>query len=92
MTPGRAAALGLLFVNGPVAVFLLGLPVLVNSLYPDQPVLGAGSFLVGFVLAWLAWSFTAPRWRLWAHARVDDLRELQLQAQTLGIIWPPGSF
>lgn len=57
MTPGRAAALGLLFVNGPVAVFLLGLPFLVNSLYADQPVVGAGSFLVGFVLAWLSWSF-----------------------------------
>lgn len=92
MAPGRAAALGLLFVNGPAAVFLLGLPALVNSLYPDQPVVGAGSALVGFVLAWLTWAFTAPRWRLWAHARVDDLRELQLQAQKLGIVWPPGSF
>lgn len=41
--------------------------------------------------AWLWWSFTAPKWRLWALQNVVDWPPLEQSAIKSGLIWPRGS-
>ena len=37
---------------------------------------------------WLWWSVQVPKWKLWAYARVDNVRTLKIAAIKAGIIWP----
>jgi len=46
--------------------------------------------LVGFVLAWLWWSFMTPRWRLWALRQGVNPEQLQKWAFLTGLVWPKG--
>ncbi|HTO53054.1 MAG TPA: hypothetical protein VMR50_06665 [Myxococcota bacterium] len=94
---GRAIAVGMLFVNGPVFLLLIGPAAAVLYLQsqgvlpkPDNttPFIAMG---VGFVLAWLWWSISVPKWRLWAYQRVDDVSELKRSAVQSGLTWPDGS-
>jgi hypothetical protein len=95
----RAVALGMLFVNGPIV------PIMVGPLFLALPALhrlevdhGAGTAIfasmVGFgggsALAWLWWSITVPRWRLWADKRVEDVAQLKILAVKAGLTWPDG--
>jgi hypothetical protein len=92
LSAGRAVAYGLLIVNGPVLGLMVGglwLGVRVSGSTP----LGAGiGFAVGFVLAWLWWSLSVPRWRAWALARGADPERLQELGERTGVVWPRGSF
>jgi hypothetical protein len=97
MTVSRAINLGLLWVNGPVALLLFG-PLFVFAgmigngvVAREQNWVGLPVFLGGFVLAWLWWSFTIPRWRLWAYERVDDISRLRAEAVKVGLTWPDDS-
>ena len=91
---------GLLYVNGPVAL-LLFVPMLLSLALFDRMTRAFGSdtyafiafciaFLVGFVLAWLWWSYSVPRWRLWAYERVRDIPALKVRAVQVGLTWPDG--
>ena len=46
----------------------------------------------GFVLAWLWWSISVPRWRRWAYGRVEDIALLKEKAVGTGLIWRDGHF
>ncbi len=72
---GRAIAFGLLWVNGPIFPIMFGVPFLL--FYGWMKLEGGLRFpgfanitlvLVilssGFVLAWLWWSVTVPKWRV----------------------------
>jgi hypothetical protein len=92
----QAIRRGLLVVNGPVLVLLLG-PLGVFALLIDHRVLsrqynwiGLPVLLAGFVLAWLWWSLSVPRWRIWAYERVENVEDLKEQAVAVGLTWPEG--
>jgi len=92
----QAIRRGLLVVNGPVLALLFG-PLAVFVLLIKHQVIarqynwvGLPIFVAGFVLAWLWWSVTVPRWRIWAYERVEDIQELKEQAVSVGLTWPMG--
>lgn len=92
MGAATVAFVGLVWVNGPVAACLFGVPLATWSVFPNHPGVMFAACAVGLGLAWLAWSYNVPRWRLWAYARADDLGRLKTLAQQLGIVWPDGHF
>lgn len=102
---GRAINIGLIWVNGPVMLFLIGTPALALVGVPmllkvlDVPTTSASAFVagatvpslvIGFVGAWTWWSVTIPKWRLWAYERVDDIPALKARAVAVGLTWPDG--
>ena len=91
---------GLFYVNGPVAI-LLFLPMCLSLAFFHHLtrafnseayafIASCGAFLVGFVLAWLWWSYSVPRWRIWAYARVANIPDLKVRAVQVGLTWPDG--
>jgi hypothetical protein len=46
------------------------------------------AFAIGFTLGWVSWSWLAPRWRVWAYARVEDVEELKQAAVDAKLVWP----
>ena len=97
MTPVKAVRVGLLWVNGPLLLFLLG-PAAVFTRLASHPGfarthlwLGAPVFVLGFALAWLWWSLSVPQWRLWAYKRVPDSAALKAEAVRVGLTWPDDS-
>lgn len=91
---------GLLYVNGPVALLLFSPMALSLALFRQLTrALGSEAyafivfcvgFLIGTVLAWLWWSYSVPRWRIWAYARVSDIPKLKARAVQVGLTWPDG--
>ncbi len=96
LSVSKAIAAGLLAVNGPVLVLLLGPLALFayaqkyGLLLPSQIWIALVVVVAGFVLAWLWWSFTIPKWRLWAYERVTDIIALKNAAVSVGLTWPDG--
>jgi hypothetical protein len=97
----RAIAIGTAWVNLPVLPLMLAPLTIYVSRVPrtvDADALpGAlagmlGSFLTGFVVAWLWWALMVPRWRLWAWRRVQEKSELKTRAIAVGLLWPDGHF
>lgn len=84
-----------LLINVPVLIIMLGTPglclylVSFEILESQYVLLG---FLVGFLFAWLYWSFAITQWRIWALSKTEDPFELRLEAETVELIWPEGSF
>lgn len=90
----KAIAVGLLAVNGPVLLLLFGPLALLTylekhgSLSPSLTWIFIPVFVAGFVLAWLWWAITIPKWRLWAYERVADISALKNAAVSVGLTWP----
>jgi len=96
LSVSRAVWTGVAWVNGPVFL-LLFLPVwafggLVKRGVIDRAYnwMGLLVFLASVCIAWLWWSFTVPRWRLWAYRRVTNIPALKAQAVSNGLTWPDG--
>jgi hypothetical protein len=96
LSVGRAILIGLLVVNGPVFTLLFA-PVFVFVRLEDKGIVGrsynwVGLVVIGvsFVLAWLWWSVSVPRWRSWAYERVKDIRLLKQRAVAAGLTWRDG--
>jgi hypothetical protein len=97
MTVSRAINIGLVWVNGPAMLLLFG-PLFVftrlrnaDFITREHNWVGLPVFLGGFVLAWLWWALTIPRWRLWAYEQVGDIPKLKEQAVKVGLTWPDES-
>ena len=88
----KAITRGHLWVSAPLFVLLLGPVVFANRMYPKDLQLFAIAALTGFVLGWTYWSFTIPRWRVWAYEHVDDLDALDSAAVRAGLTWRQGNF
>ena len=92
----QAIRRGLLVVNGPVFVLLVGPLGLFATLVESRLVsrqfnwVGLLVFFAGFLLAWLWWSYKVPKWRLWAYERVVDIALLKERAVAVGLTWPDG--
>ncbi|WP_353395847.1 hypothetical protein [Hydrogenophaga sp. 5NK40-0174] len=98
ISTSRATWLGLLVVNAPVLFLLCG-PLFIFSQFVDDGAisrsynwLGLLVFGAGFLLAWIWWSVSAPKWRLWAYQRVEDIAELKARSVSVGLTWPDGHF
>ena len=74
--------LGVLFII--ILVTVVGIAIAGVELLPWY-------LIAGSLLGWVWWSFSVPRWRRWAHQRVDDQERLQKYAVRTGLTWPKGS-
>jgi hypothetical protein len=90
----KAINRGHLIVNIPVFICIIGIPAL--SLYLSNQnlipkwgiVIG---FVLGFVIAWLVWSFMITKWRIWAFQNVRNVHELKKRAIEEKLIWNDGN-
>jgi hypothetical protein len=88
-------ARGLYTINMQVAGVLVGTFVIVIAvqLILDNVVLTLVAFLLGFIAAWLCWSYAIPRWREWALSQPGvDPDDLQAAAELALLVWPKGHF
>ena len=83
---------GQLMVNGPVQLILLSGIGIAYFLIERSGVAAGFVALLGFILAWLWWSYFIPEWREWPHSRGADPEELQDLAVRTKLTWPKGSF
>lgn len=92
----RAIRIGMLLVNGPVLLFLVGPLAVFDRLIKggwlsrEHNWLGLVAFACGFIVAWVWWSVSIVRWRLWAYERVQDIKHLKQVAVSVGLTWPDG--
>ena len=94
ITVEKAISRGHLIVNVPVFITIAGVPALGFylsnlNLIPKWGI--AVSFFLGFSLAWLIWSFTITKWRIWAFSNVRNVHELKKKAIQEKLIWNDGS-
>lgn len=52
----------------------------------------AMGFSVGFLLAWLYWSYSITKWRIWAFDHVRNVHHLKKKAINRGLIWKDKSW
>jgi len=90
---------GQIEVNGPVAIIMFGIPIIAILAAPiiiPKEYVGistvAGLFL-GFILAWLWWSYRIVKWRIWAFENTEksDWQKLKERAINQKLIWNDGS-
>jgi hypothetical protein len=86
----QAIRKGLLVVNAPVMLLLFGPVTAAHYLVGKIPIVIAAA-VIGFVLAWLWWSVSVPKWRLWAYERVADIPQLKQRAVEAGLTWRDGT-
>ena len=97
MSVTKAIVVGLLFVNGPVTILMVAPTAAMVYANRYGLIQWDGNwqiipaFLIGFVMAWLWWSITVPKWRLWAYTRVNDIAKLKEAAVSVRLTWPEGS-
>jgi len=75
----------------PAVVFVVGRLVHVDRNNQVFNIALVALFCACFVAAWLWWSVTVPKWRLWAYERVEDIAELKRRAVAANLTWPDGS-
>ena len=90
----KAINRGHLIVNIPVFICIIGIPALTfylsnQNLIPNWGI-GIGFFL-GFIIAWLVWSFMVTKWRIWAFENVRNVHELKKRAIQEKLIWNDGN-
>ncbi len=90
----EAISRGHLMVNVPVFICIIGIPALSFYLSNQNliPKWGIGiGFVLGFVIAWLVWSFMITKWRIWAFGNVRNVHELKKRAIQEKLIWNDGN-
>lgn len=94
ITVDKAINRGHLIVNVPVYISIFGCPAIALYLSEQNIIPGWGigiAFLIGFVLAWLIWSFMITKWRIWAFENVRNVHELKKRAIQEKLIWNDGN-
>jgi hypothetical protein len=89
LSSGSAVLVGSLVVNVPVFAFFCGPAFAASRLGYERWFLYI--FGASFFIAWGWWSFSLPRWRLWAYERVKSTGEVHSSALAVGLVWPRGS-
>lgn len=90
----KAIKRGHLMVNVPVVLTIIGCPALAIYLSDQNriPKWSIGvAFLIGFILAWLIWSYMITKWRIWAFDNVQNVHELKKRAIQEKLIWEDGN-
>lgn len=90
LSPFTAVLIGTAVVNVPVLLLIFGPSILAMAAGFGRyvPLL----FLASPLVAWIWWSVSVPRWRLWAYERVPSTGRLQTMALAAGLVWPRGFF
>ena len=88
MSVGAAIIIGHIAVTIPVLIILFGF-MFVGYLF-FQNINWFVFLFLGFVLAWIWWSFMIPRWRIWVHRQGVNPEQLQKWAVLTGLVWPKG--
>ncbi|MBN2868775.1 MAG: hypothetical protein JXK08_08900 [Flavobacteriaceae bacterium] len=90
----KAIKRGHLIVNLPVFCCLILAPV-IGYLLTERGLISKDYwflfFIIGFILAWLTWSFMITKWRIWAFTNVRNVHKLKKQAVQEKLIWREGS-
>lgn len=82
----------LFLLIGPIIMGLV-LGVFVMNESDAGGVLMCVSMPLGFIMAWLWWSYSVPRWREWALKQTGvNADELQKAAEVATLVWPKGHF
>lgn len=96
ITPQKAISKGHLMISLPGMIIMFaavyGLFKLAQLKVIHFLVFMPGSIVIAPIVAWIYWSFTITRWRIWAFSNVDDPLELKRMAVDGGLIWKDGSF
>ncbi len=96
----KAIAMGQIWVNLPVTILMILVPVLYYLLMAKAgakfPLLVGGLVLCIILspfVAWIWWSFTIASWRIWAFKNVaeENWTELKNAAIASKLIWQDGS-
>ena len=90
----KAIKRGHLIVNVPVMITLIGCPALALYLSKQNLIPGWGiavGFVIGFLFAWLIWSYMITKWRVWAFENVRNVHELKKRAIQEKLIWADGN-
>lgn len=94
ITVDKAIKRGHLIVNVPVFIAIIGCPSFAFYLSEQNLIPGWGigiAFLIGFVLAWIIWSYMITKWRIWAFDNVRNVHELKKRAVQEKLIWNDGN-
>ena len=86
----RAIKRGHLVINAPVILIMFGFPAAAMYLFSEKLIPNwsvAISFFLGFGIAWIYWSYSVTKWRLWAFENVRNVHELKKRAVQSGLIW-----
>lgn len=86
--------MGQLTINVPVAILLVGIPIL--SLYLHEELdfpfwIFFIGIVLGLTLSWLYWGIMITRWRIWAFSNVRNVHELKKRAIRARLIWDDAS-
>ena len=90
ITVDKAIKRGHLVINVPVFFLMMGTPCLAMYLFSEKLIPDWGiavSFLIGFLFAWLYWSYGITKWRIWAFEYVRNVHELKKKAIQQGLVW-----
>lgn len=83
MLPGSMIMIGTWIITLFLGVFVLN----------ENPMFIGIGFLLGFIMGWLWWSYSVPRWRQWALEQPGvSPDELQKAAEAASLVWPKGHF
>ena len=95
---------GQILINIPAVAIAFSLVIFAfnfEELFLDEPfdlhIIWRGlillfAFIIGIILSWLYWSFTIPKWRVWAYKNVpkNEWEDLMWAAVDAKLIWTPG--
>lgn len=90
----KAIKRGHLTVNLPVLLCLIGIPAISVLLYKQELIEAWGiaiAAIIGFITAWIVWSFMITKWRIWAFEHVRNVHELKKRAIEEKLIWKDGN-
>ncbi len=94
LTIEQAIKRGFFFVNLPVFL-IIALPLFIAGILPESwnlnPIVGL-AIIPSIIMAWVWWSWSLPKWRLWAVKKVDDIELLFNKAVEAQLMWPVGHF
>lgn len=95
VTVDEAISRGRRMVSYPVMAIMFGI-IGVSVFLSIQNIIPALYMVIGIVagiaLAWLYWSFSITKWKVWAFDNVRNVHELQRKAIEAQLIWTEGSF
>jgi len=84
---------------GVIAVSLPTLPLLIGPIFILQtwfalepPLPQFAALALGFLTAWIWWSFAVSAWRRWAESGGMTAGEVQYHGERASILWPRGHF
>lgn len=91
----KALNYGQFFINFPVMIVMFGLMGLswyLNTIGLISKLIMIVGFVISFILAWIVWSLSIAKWRIWAFEKIDEKFHYILKKEAIKakLIWPDG--